>query len=76
LEEFKELKIVEGCKKAGATAKQAVEVAKATSIKVAKTAVVPAEKLSNMVVASLKRVNKVAAATFVKFRNGKLKRKK
>jgi len=40
-----------------------------------KIAVVPAEKLSNMVVTSLKKVNKAAAEAFVEFRNKKLKAK-
>lgn len=70
LEEFMKSKIVSGCKKTGATAEQAVQVAKDVSVKVAKIAVVPA-KLSNMVVTSLRKINKTAADAFVRFRNKK-----
>ncbi|MDI6825598.1 MAG: ATP cone domain-containing protein [Candidatus Aenigmarchaeota archaeon] len=76
LEEFIESKIIVGCKKAGATAKEAAQVAKEISMKVGEMAVVPAGKLSNMVVKSLKEVNKAAANAFVKFREKKLKTKK
>jgi transcriptional regulator NrdR family protein len=75
LEEFVESKIIAGCVKAGATAKEAARVGKEVSMAIAKTAIVPAEKLSDMVVASLKKVNKAAADAFVKFREQKLKAK-
>lgn len=76
LEDFKDSKIVAGCRKAGASAKEAAQVAKEVSKKVAKMVVVPATRLSNMVVASLKKVNKSAANAFVEFREKKLKAKK
>jgi len=75
-EEFVESKIVAGVKKAGATAEEAAQVAKEVSAKVAKKAEVTSEELSNLVVASLKKVNKAAADEFVKFRDKKLKAKK
>jgi transcriptional regulator NrdR family protein len=75
-EEFVESKIVTGVKKAGATAEEAAKVAKDVSAKVAKKAEVTAEELSNMVVSSLKKVNKAVADEFVKFRDKKLKAKK
>jgi len=75
LEEFKKSKIIVGCKKAGATAIEATKVATEVSKKVAKMVIVPATKLSNMVVASLKKINKTAASEFVKFKNEKFKKK-
>jgi transcriptional regulator NrdR family protein len=74
-EEFVESKIVAGVKRAGATAEEAAKVTKDVSAKVAKKAEVTAEELSNMVVASLKKVNKAVADEFVKFRDRKLKAK-
>lgn len=76
LEEFKKSKILAACKKAGASAKEATEVAKEVSIKVAEMVMVPAAKLSNMVVAALRKLNKAAADAFVEFREKKLKSKK
>jgi len=76
LEVFKKSKIIAGCKKTGATTKQAAQVAADVSKKVAKVTIVPATKLSSMVVTSLRKVNKTAATAFVRFRNKKLKDKK
>lgn len=76
LEEFKISKIITGCKKSGATVKQAAKVAKNISKKVARMRVVPAARLSNMVVTSLRKFNKAAASAFVSYRNKKLKKKK
>lgn len=76
LEAFEASKITSGCKKAGASSKEAAKVAKDVSKKVAKMSVVPAAKLSSMVVASLKKVNKSAASSFVKYRDKKLKGQK
>ena len=75
-EEFVTSKIAEGVKKAGATAEEASRVAKETTEKVAHKAEVKAQELSEMVVTSLKNVNKAAANEFVRFRNEKLKAKK
>lgn len=68
-EEFVESKIAAGVRKAGATAEEAAQVTKEVAEKVADKAEVTAEELSDMVVTSLKKVNKVAADEFVKFRN-------
>lgn len=68
LEEFMELKILTACKKAGATAKEAADVAKNVSMKVVKKTVVTSEEIAKMVVDSLKKANKTAADAFVKFR--------
>lgn len=76
IEEHVESKIVAGVKKAGATAKEAAQVAKEVVEKVAHKGEVTAEELSTMVVASLRKVNKKAADEFVKFRDNKLKAKK
>lgn len=75
-EEFVESKIVTGVKKAGATAEEAAHVAKEVAEKVARKTEVTAEELSNMVVTSLKKLNKAAADKFVKHRDEKLKAKK
>ena len=71
LEEFMENKVVAGVKKAGGTAKEAVDVAREVSGKLVKKTVVTTEEIAKMVVDSLKRVNKKVADAFVKFRKGK-----
>ena len=75
IEEFVESKIVAGAKRAGATAEQGARVAKEVAGKVAHKTEVTAEEMSEMVVASLKKVNKAAADEFVKFRDRKIKAK-
>ena len=75
IEEFLESKIVVGVKKAGATAKEAVHVAKEVSGHVAHRTEVVAEELSHLVVTSLRNVNRAASEVFVKFRDAKLKAK-
>lgn len=73
IESFIESKIVSGVKKAGATAEEAEKVAKDIGIKVKNMTVIPAERLSDMVVKSLRNVNRKASDDFVKFRDKKLK---
>ena len=74
-EEYLESKIIEGVKKAGATAEEASEVVADVGFKVGDMAVVEADKLSDMVVESLRKVNKAAADAFLKFRAQKYKKK-
>ncbi len=69
-EEYLDSKIIAGCKEAGATIEESEKVAKEVSMKVEKMAVVDAQKLSDMVVESLRKVNKAAADAFHKFRAG------
>ena len=76
MEEFVESKVVTGVRKARASAKEAAQVVKEVSEKVAHRAEVTAEELSNMVVISLRNVIKKAAEEFVRFRDNKLKAKK
>jgi len=76
IEEFVESKIVTGVKKAGASAGEAAHVAKEISEMVAHKVEVTAEELSNMVVTSLRKVNKAAADEFIKFRDKKIKAKR
>lgn len=76
VEEFVESKIVAGVRKAGATAKEAEQVAKEVSKTVARRTEVAAADLSKMVVTSLEKVNKAAAAEFTRFRDSKLKTQK
>ncbi|MFH1399033.1 MAG: hypothetical protein ABIG95_02890 [Candidatus Woesearchaeota archaeon] len=72
-EEFKESKIVAVCQKAGASAAEAAQVGKEVTIKVAKMAIVPAEKIFEFVQGSLRRVNKGAADSYKRFRKQKTK---
>jgi transcriptional regulator NrdR family protein len=74
-EEYLESKIIEGVKKAGATAEEAAKVVTDVGAKVEKMTVVEAEKLSDMVLESLRKVNKTAADAFLKFRGEKKKPK-
>ena len=76
IEEFLESKIIAGVKKAGATVKEAAHVAKEVAGKVTHRTEVAAEELSNMVVASLRKVNQKASEEFRKFRDIKLKARK
>lgn len=76
LQRFLESKIIRSVRRAGATARQATYVAVDVSLKIGRKAIIPAAKLSNMVVASLRKVNKKAAQAFVRFRKKKLKIRK
>jgi len=71
-EEFIESKIVTAVQKAGASAEEAKHVANEVYKKVATKAEVTANDLSNMVIASLSKVNIAAAGNFAKFRDLKL----
>ena len=73
---FSKNKIIRGCKKAGASAKEAKKVASAVTKKLKRRKVIAATKLSVMVVKTLRRVNKKAASSFVKYRARKSRRKK
>jgi transcriptional regulator NrdR family protein len=75
-QDFVESKIVVGVRKAGSTAEEAARVAREVSIEVTHKTEVTAEELSNVVVTSLKKVNKAATNEFVKFRDKKLKAKR
>jgi len=74
-EEYLESKIIEGVKKAGATAEEAAKVVTDVGAKVEKMTVIEAERLSDMVVESLRKVNKSAADAFLRFRAQKYKKK-
>jgi transcriptional regulator NrdR family protein len=76
VEEFLESKIINGAKRAGATAEQAGRVAKEVGENIAHRAEFTAEELSEMVVGGIKKVNRTAADEFVKFRDNKLRSKK
>jgi len=76
IEDYVESKIVNGVKKAGATAEEAAHVAEEVLEKVGHRTEVAAEELSRMVVTSLRKVNKKASEEFIKFRYNKLKAKK
>jgi transcriptional regulator NrdR family protein len=74
-EQFILSKIETGIKKAGATAQQAVQVAKEITKKTAGKVDVAAADLSDWVVVELRKVNKKAADAFAKFRDRKMKAK-
>jgi len=71
-EEFIESKIVSAVQKAGASSEEAKHVAEEVYENVAPKSEVAANDLSNMVIASLSKVNRAAAANFAKFRDLKL----
>jgi len=75
-ENYLESKVEEGVRLAGATSAEASRVAKEVTKKVGKKAEIKAEELSEMVLASLDKVNKVAAKEFRRYRAEKLGKKK
>ncbi len=75
-ERFSKSKIAAGIRSAGATAEEAAHVAEEVAGKVVHKAEVTAQKLSGMVVTSLRKVNKAAADEFVRFRDKKLRAKR
>ncbi len=66
LQTFNKNKIVRACKKAGASAKVAVAVAEEVAKKVG-NATIRAERLSKLVIASLRKRSKMAAQNFVAY---------
>ncbi|WXG42976.1 MAG: ATP cone domain-containing protein [Promethearchaeati archaeon SRVP18_Atabeyarchaeia-1] len=75
IEEFSESKIVAAVEKAGATAKQAAQVAKDIAKKVANMVDVTTAKLSDLIATELRKLNKKAADAYVANRDKKLKQK-
>jgi len=74
LQTFNKNKIVKACKKAGATVKSAVAVAEEVAKKVGE-GTIRAERLSKLVIASLRRKNKRAATSFLAYVKKKYLRK-
>ena len=75
-EEYAESKVVAAAKASGATAKEAAQVAKEVTAKLAKKAEVDAKELSEIVIKAVEKVNRAAAKEFIRFRESKLKAKK
>ena len=75
-EEYVESKIATAAKASGASAKEAAQVAKEVTAKLAKQIEITAEELSEIVIKAIGKANKAAAKEFVKFRDSKLKAKK
>lgn len=75
LQAFNKSKIVEACKKSGAGVKSAVAVAEEVAKKVG-DATIKAERLSKLVIASLRKKNKRAAASFLAYVKKKYSRKR
>jgi transcriptional regulator NrdR family protein len=72
IEEYLESKIVTSVERAGANDKEAAHVVKEISKKLAHKRVVTSDDLSNMVAASLSKVNKAAAGNYIKYRDIKI----
>lgn len=75
LEAFNKNKIVKACKKAGASAKTALLVAEQVAKKVGKGTII-ADRLSKLVIATLRRANKRAAHSFVAYAKRKYSKKR
>ena len=71
IEDFIKSKIVNGCKKAGANAKEAVRVAEEVAVKVTRFTIVTTDEIARLVVDSLGKINKKAATAYKNFREGK-----
>ncbi|MBI2543238.1 MAG: hypothetical protein HYW24_03570 [Candidatus Aenigmarchaeota archaeon] len=74
LQLFDKSKIVKACKKSGASIKSAIMVAEEVAKKVGNTTI-RAERLSKMVIGSLRKRNKRAAQSFVAFVKRKYSKK-
>lgn len=75
LQAFNKNKIVRACKKAGASAKSALLVAEQVTKKVGK-GTIRAERLSKLVIATLRRTNKRAAQSFMAYVKKKYSKKR
>jgi transcriptional regulator NrdR family protein len=75
IQDFVQSKLEASVKKAGATAEQATQVAKLVAKKVANKIEVTSAKLSDYVVAALRKINKKAADAYAAYRDRKLKQK-
>jgi len=75
-EEYVKSKVKDAAKASGATAKEAEQVTKEITAKLAKKTEIAAEELSEAVVKAIEKMNKAAAKEFVRFRDSKLKAKK
>jgi len=71
IEEFVKSKVVNGCQKAGATAKEAVKVGEDVTVKVTRFTIVTTDEIARFVVDSLAKVNKKAADVYKNFREQK-----
>ena len=67
-EDFMKSKIINGCKKAGANAKQAARVAGEVAVKATRFTIVTTDEIAKSVVISLEKVNKKAADAYRNFR--------
>ena len=66
LQAFNKSKIIKACKKSGAGVKTAITVSEEVAKKIGK-GTIRAERLSKLVIASLRKVNKRAAQSFVAY---------
>lgn len=71
--EFDPSNVSAGVAKAGASVREAVQVTKKVSRKIARRAEISAEELSEIVATELGKLNKPAAEEFVRYRKNKLK---
>jgi transcriptional regulator NrdR family protein len=75
-EEFDAQFVSAGVAKAGATVREAVQVAKEVSLKVSKKSEISSDELSETVSESLRKINKTAAEEFVGYRDKQRKAKR
>ena len=71
IEEFMKSKIINGCEKAGATAKEAAKVAEEVAVEVTRFTIVTTDEIAKFVADSLEKINKKAADAYKNFREEK-----
>lgn len=71
MQSFSKAKVLKSCKKSGASMQQAKHVAERVAMKVKSKRVVKAQDLSKAIISEMRRVNKRAAVSFVKYKKAK-----
>ncbi|MDI6721047.1 MAG: ATP cone domain-containing protein [Candidatus Aenigmarchaeota archaeon] len=71
MQAFSKAKVFKSCRKSGASAQQAKHVSDKVAEKVKTKRVVKAQELSKIIINTLRKTNKRAAAGFVKYKKAK-----
>lgn len=71
MQAFSRAKVLKSCRKSGASMQQAKHVSERVAGKVKSRRVVRAQNLSKIIISELRRVNKRAANSFVKYKRAK-----
>ena len=71
IQAFSKTKVLKSCRKCGASVQQSTHVAENVALKVKTRRVVKAQKLSRIIISSLRSTNKRAAVSFAKFKKSK-----